>query len=262
MKAEEALRQLGKTTPEPPEPNEACPELETLRQFQREQLEATPHAAVEAHLAQCARCVDILVTLDQPTPRMSRGTTRRVLAATTPERAPQRRALNQWALGGIVSAAAALLLVVLVTPGTHAPVPPYDLVLSGQIMEVRGENTDTRDALPTYNSESDLLFRVMPELGQAQERPEICAYLRDEQDGEQGSYHLVQPPPELAFDSSTGLIEARIRVGLLLGDQYGVHALLLVLFPHGSEVPKTIASEQAIPKGARAFKRSIAYQPL
>ena len=74
----------------------------------------------------------------------------------------------------------------------------------------------------------------------------------------EGVFRQLAVKPEIVRDA-TGLIEIRVRAGILLGNDYGEHLVRLVILPEGSELPGT-AGKDYHPDGGQVFDRSLVYE--
>ncbi len=283
MNPDDLLHRLADVARDPPEPASACPGDATLEAFKSHGLNPAEHDVVEKHLADCAACVDRLVTLDADLPRMSWRTRARVLSATRPERDSVRHGMPRWLLGAIpVVATAAAVLFLLPRPATPA-LPDYAFQLGGAMMMARGspggaggsvpattlpaEGTSHTDGssgegqggggMPVYTPGSVLILAAAPELAPPASPPWCVLYLEDPA----GTVRRIRPDPTPNLDAASGAIEVRLPLGPLLGRRFGHYRINALLGPQGTKAPETLARDGSDrPPGSRLFHADFVYQ--
>jgi hypothetical protein len=258
MKTEMLLQKMGRMKAEPPELEGSCPEPEKLEALQAGRLSESERERVEAHLAACPACMDVLLTLREPVPSLGGGTVRRILAATEPARQVQRLRVPGWAVGGLV--AAALVLILVLPRGPRGELPPYDLSVAGELKLERGGEPEpaprSPGEVPVYGPESDLVLRLAPAQGRTGQAPVVAAYLRQAD----GVYHRIQPAPSIDRDPESGLIELRVRAGDLLETRYGRHSLAVALLPAGADAPARLDGARPEVPGGRVLVQELEYR--
>jgi len=245
------LETLARTRSARRAPDGPCPSRERLGALRANTLDPVEATRVVRHLADCPVCRDRLVCLDTEVPSLSRKAQRRLLRLLVPRR-PRWRS---WAVGtgGAVAAAAAVFLLVLV-PSSPVPedLPDYTLSIDGYVRATRG--TARPDQVPVYLPESDLVFLVRPVQGEASAQPRVVVYL----EAPDGSFEPLAIAPEVSSDD-TGLIAVRVRAGAVLGRDFGLHRLRLLLLPPAVTPPERLEDGQWDENG-QVLEVEIAYR--
>ena len=232
------------------EADSACLSREQLEALRAHSLSADDEAKVVQHLAACGVCRDHLVSLDAGVPHLSPAVQRRVLRSFRPKH-------RRWAWAG-TSAGALVTAVVLFVIRPFVPagggLPLYALALGGGVKETRGRALH-ENSLPTYYPTSTLVLMARPVQGEASRPPKVAVYLETSD----GTFERVRVDPTVTV-ASDGLVEAKVRVGEVLGRQFGKHKIRMLLTPAGIPIPDRLG-EVDVNEGTRVLEGVFEYRP-
>lgn len=251
--AEDILKRLGRHEAERPEAESACLDAGELAALRDGRLGDAAREAAEAHLAECERCVDHLLSLTQGAPRLSERALGRVLEETRP---PRRVTAPWWGIAGVGVAVAAALVLTVGRPAPVGVAPEgWQVGLAGGVADVRGaEPAAAPETLPRYTPDSDLVVRLVPaHVGGP--LPDVWLYL----DGPDGRFTALAHPDTIETDDTTGVIESRSRAGRVLGERYGRHELRVLVLAPGAPAPETLAPDE-VPPASQVLKVAFVYE--